>query len=420
MFMRYIFATGVIIALSLCMVKADEAMSRKTNGVQSACGINGTDKSKQFPISTVSGAGRAIVRIGLPRYYWDQSRRNLLNEVRIYHKNKFVHSIRKEVFGNYRKPVRFTLEGAYAGDLLAIEWIDMNGCSLRSSSNITLRSKKGGSAFNIAVHFNDVMWMQGLLKDMSQKITDLMLVDGINLALEKSNKAMVTILENEINFHKAGLFNTVVSRGYYEIVDMFIRHGANIEDNDVYRDTALINTIKLNDVRMVNKLLEAGANINAQGTSGTPIAVAIYKMKSEKERVKVERILRLLLEKGANVNTAIKNSGSSTHTVLMHAADGAQFQAIKLLLEHGASLNTHDYMGYTPLMHAIEAQIPPFRDRCKEIYSIVKLMLSYNPDINIMDKINRTSLDHEIGQHSECPMIQQLLIDASGKRGCDL
>ncbi|RDW75101.1 hypothetical protein BP6252_06243 [Coleophoma cylindrospora] len=79
-------------------------------------------------------------------------------------------------------------------------------------------------------------------------------------------------------------------------------------------------------------------------------------------------IVKLLLEKGADVNAADKDSCSP----LYWASQDGQIDVVKLLLEKGASINTAEHTGWTPLHRASE----------DGHVDVVKLLLEMGANIN--------------------------------------
>src|SRR5215203_2813149 len=90
-------------------------------------------------------------------------------------------------------------------------------------------------------------------------------------------------------------------------------------------DAALMRAIERSDLAAVERALKAGANVNAGGTSGTPLMqAAIYSTAA---------CMRLLLDRGAAPNAA--NQAGST-ALMWSAADAGK---IRVLLDRGASVN---------------------------------------------------------------------------------
>ena len=93
------------------------------------------------------------------------------------------------------------------------------------------------------------------------------------------------------------------------------------------------------DTEALRMLLEAGADVNAQGRmSDTPLHIAA--------RVRNIAAIRVLLEAGADVNA----QGDNGDTPLHHAARNGDTEALRMLLEAGADVNARQGgNGWTPL-----------------------------------------------------------------------
>lgn len=89
----------------------------------------------------------------------------------------------------------------------------------------------------------------------------------------------------------------------------------------------------------------------------------------------------LLKESNYNVNTQDENGSTCLHDTAVH---NCQFISIsKLLLEYGASVNIKDNEGNTPLHNAVLFH-------CIEN---VKLMMSYKPDLSLVNEDNASAID---------------------------
>ena len=62
-------------------------------------------------------------------------------------------------------------------------------------------------------------------------------------------------------------------------------------------------------------------------------------------------LMRLLIERGANVNAADKAGLTALHQVVL---EPGKFELAELLIAQGANVNVRDNEGYTPLDHVIE------------------------------------------------------------------
>ena len=130
------------------------------------------------------------------------------------------------------------------------------------------------------------------------------------------------------------------------------------------------------DVQEVTRLIQEGANVNAEyNYRWTPLMFAA-RYNSDPE------ILGALIENGANVN-AVNIHGS---TPLMAAAIyNSNPDVTRALLEHGASVNAVDNLGHTPLMQAARYNSSP---------EVLKLLIENGADVGIKDKNGQTALDH--------------------------
>jgi ankyrin repeat protein len=93
---------------------------------------------------------------------------------------------------------------------------------------------------------------------------------------------------------------------------------------------------------VVQKLIEYGADIDARDQYGrTPLYWA-----SGGHHFKDGSVLRLLLERGADVNARAAHDGS---TPLHRASAWWALEVVRLLLEHGADVEAANVDGNTPL-----------------------------------------------------------------------
>ena len=114
------------------------------------------------------------------------------------------------------------------------------------------------------------------------------------------------------------------------------------------------------DYYEVKRLIEAGADVNAQSKAGwTALMLA-----SEKGHID---IVKLLVEEGADVNSVTKFEVRSTsyggiykdyeptggYTALMAASEYGHTEIVKLLIEGGADINAQDEDSYTALRYAV-------------------------------------------------------------------
>ncbi|MBX5461848.1 MAG: ankyrin repeat domain-containing protein [Steroidobacteraceae bacterium] len=132
--------------------------------------------------------------------------------------------------------------------------------------------------------------------------------------------------------------------------------------------TALHWAVYHNDVDLVERLIKAGANVNARNDYGaTPM--------SEAAVVGNVKVLRALLEHGADV----ESPNADGQTALMTLARTSNVEAAKLLIKRGASVNAREqWRGQTPLMWAAAEAQP----------AMVKLLVEHGADVNARSLVN--------------------------------
>jgi ankyrin repeat protein len=111
--------------------------------------------------------------------------------------------------------------------------------------------------------------------------------------------------------------------------------------------TPLMRATKALDLGMMKALLDGGADASrslANGTTTLAVAMAGRGARSLTPDTPMFQAVRLLLDRGANVNAA----GANGATLLHQSVDrGEAF--VRLLVEHGAKLDLKDSSGRTPL-----------------------------------------------------------------------
>ncbi|KAF4629167.1 hypothetical protein G7Y89_g8987 [Cudoniella acicularis] len=232
-------------------------------------------------------------------------------------------------------------------------------------------------------------------------------------------------------------------RNSYEVVDLMLSHGAELESKDSINRTPLILALEIerdrmsstaNGVRVVKRLLEAGANSNAQwgdhgsalhlavqggskcllragadpsargGEYGNPLQAASYRAQEEIVKQLLlagadvnseggiyghalqaavaawsgEEVVEMLLVEGADMNAA-----GGKHKSALHAAlKCGRKKVLSLLLKQGANPESEDDMGRTALLSAIESG-----DK-----KVVLQLLKHQAETESTDREGRTAL----------------------------
>jgi ankyrin repeat protein len=89
----------------------------------------------------------------------------------------------------------------------------------------------------------------------------------------------------------------------------------------------------------------------------------------------------------------ISDSGTALHFLTGVKREGKEFQLIKYLLENGADPNIKNNMGQTALHYAIEI----YTMDTEYILNLVKLLVKYNADVNLIDCRQLNALNYATG-----------------------
>ncbi|KAL7785777.1 ankyrin repeat-containing domain protein [Trichoderma afarasin] len=148
-------------------------------------------------------------------------------------------------------------------------------------------------------------------------------------------------------------------------------------------------------IKMVQLLLDHGAEVNAQGGYyGTALNAACAKRCFATDAIPT---VQLLLEHGADVNIGGGKFGSALQTVCAKLTSKTGNTLSQILLDHGADVNARGGEYGTALQAA-----------CVHNPSIVQLLLDYGADINAEGGVYGTSLQAACACS---PMIGRLLLD---------
>jgi ankyrin repeat protein len=152
------------------------------------------------------------------------------------------------------------------------------------------------------------------------------------------------------------------ANGNIDVVRLLLARGANVNDADGVGITPLVAAANVNDLEVAKLLLAHGASAlktsTAEGVS-TPLTGAARNGNTE--------LVRLLLAGKADVNAIGAETGPRVKnglitfarvTALHMAAVSGNVEAVRMLLDAGATVDPRDARGMTPLMFAIATDRP--------------------------------------------------------------
>ena len=124
--------------------------------------------------------------------------------------------------------------------------------------------------------------------------------------------------------------------GDCKMVNLLLEHGADIEAKSLTKcqTTALIRVSKMGNLDIVRLLLNRGANVNAVNASyASALYIACGFLDYEKDSSNYYSVSQLLVERGANVNSRTR----SGRTPLIRSCIAGNVNCVKLLLQSGAN-----------------------------------------------------------------------------------
>lgn len=177
------------------------------------------------------------------------------------------------------------------------------------------------------------------------------------------------------------------SVGFKDIIQMLINNGAVINQQNNEKRTALMASVKSNNIDILETLISNGANVNLQDNLG--FTALMYASKEGKIDM-----VKILLQNGANPNITNYN----ITTALIYAAKNGHKEIVQILLKAKANINVINTYGVTAL---ISAAITPHLE-------IIQMLINNGANINIQDQNGYTILMYAIDKNHK-NIIDQIL-----------
>lgn len=132
--------------------------------------------------------------------------------------------------------------------------------------------------------------------------------------------------------------------GNIKIIKYLIESGVNpdIKESN-YESSALFDAVRMKNKKVIEVLLENGADINTTNCAGvTPVFITISNDGDITEKKENFEMLKFLVEHGANINICAIDG----ETPLSEACRIWNFQIIKYLIEKGADINAYNVLPF--------------------------------------------------------------------------
>ena len=227
----------------------------------------------------------------------------------------------------------------------------------------------------------------------------------INGDMEKVSKLLRK--NDEINvsqLDEMGTLFKIVKRGDVEFVKLLLKIGLNVNQQDWLRKTPLHLACIYGLHKIVGILLENGASVNViEGGHGrTPLLEACWKDHFDVWNDTNSSIVKMLLENGASVDTKDRYGETPLH----FACNTGNLEFVQMLLDFKADVNATAQFGKTPLHNAC----------LSGTLQVIQALLKYQPNVNAVhtDGGNYTSLI-EAASVGQIEIVEELL-----KHGADV
>lgn len=153
--------------------------------------------------------------------------------------------------------------------------------------------------------------------------------------------------------------------------------------------------------RIYKQLLDSMQNVNVGGASRKQLPLMSVASNGYRLGDMREEAVRLLIERGADVNA---KSGVYGGTALHAAATSGDKVLAKHLLDHGATVDAKDARGRTPLAAACAGS--------GDSEALAAMLLQRGADVKSVDDSGGTPLHAAASSYNETPRLVKLLVDA--------
>ncbi|MCC2647131.1 MAG: ankyrin-3-like [Rickettsiaceae bacterium] len=228
------------------------------------------------------------------------------------------------------------------------------------------------------VNISNESVMSFLIDGMQKEYIKLLLNNQINLNLYNVKESEPLKPINYI------IRNIEIKPELFKLIDLFIKHGANINDFDEHKMTPLMYALEVKDqtlgLNVVNKLLEKGLKVENTNELKAALLkaidtgydnVAIYLLDKgidpnshDEKGCALKRaeggalgLINKLIEKGADFVKAFGNEKGllDINYIIRNVEKKPElFKLMDLFIMHGANINDFDEHKMTPLMYALE------------------------------------------------------------------
>ncbi|KAJ8668006.1 hypothetical protein QAD02_009669 [Eretmocerus hayati] len=261
---------------------------------------------------------------------------------------------------------------------------------LNSKASIHVRSKAGLTALIYAVSFGDAKLLEQLLK-------------------AGGDAKVITTGKKQTCLHF--VFSTDEDADRAKIISILLKAGTPLDGRDgINNQIPLHYAVTAGDVRSVEQLIRAGADIHTVDKNGmTCLHLAFRPVKKELED-RIHGIVRLLLKAGSKIEANDKDG----KTPLVHAVILGNAKCIQQLIRSGANAKVTDNEGLSILHHAVRS--PMFVNEC---FDVIPLLLEAGTSLESRDQNGLTPLTFAAA-HGCTQLVEALIESGADVNATDL
>jgi len=296
------------------------------------------------------------------------------------------------------------LVAPYDKDFTLIDYFISKGADLKSTD------ANGNTAFNYAAKTGNITFLKALIQKDVKYNDNAMIFASQGTRSTANTLEMYQYLETlkikptAIGKNGENALHAIVRKeNQGEIINYFIAKGVDVNQPDNDGNSAFMNAAAANNnLAIVGSLLSRVKNINQVNKKGTSaLAMAV--------RNNTPEIVKILIEKGANVNVA-DAAGDNLSVYLLQSYNPQKSEAfdakLKLLQEKGFNISTPQKNGNT-LYHLAVA---------KNDLSLVKKIQSFKADINAKNNEGFTALHKAAMTAQDDTILKYLLASGADKQ----
>lgn len=314
----------------------------------------------------------------------DEQFRNVLSFVMQY-QDSFGGDI-LEIFKNKVNSTRFLLQVAFSNNRKILQRL------INLGVNVNVQNKYGITALMCAAHNGhkeavEILLLAGANVNLASKEGRIALMDMI---LDRSSESQEKLEVPSYDYYYDS-DDEEIENCFLEVFQMLIDAGSDVDFVDQQGNSGLLHIsrpLHYRDyspyfiIQLIEKLIQAGANLNTQNKDGlTALMATIEDDSIDKDNT---HIVEKLLEAKADVNIQDTNG----LTALMIAVLNGEVESVRLLLEKKPDLNIQNQDGLTAFMYIFQDEgsmqyIPEIYE--DDIIEIIKMLIEAGSKVDTLD-----------------------------------